>query len=323
MAQNNAVATTRALTTALSSDAVKNKVNAIVGDEKKGAKFISTLTSMVTQNPSLVDCEQSSLINSALVGFALDLSPQLQQFYVVPFNDRKNGRIVATYQMGWKGYWQLAMRSGQYKSLNVSEIREGEKVKFDRLSGKIEVEWLDENIRESKKVVGYVAYFQLQNGFEKSLYWDISKMKAHAEKYSMGYRSDVSNGTAYTFWSKDFDGMAFKTMIRQLISKYGVMSIEMQTAYENDMATKDEEGRIDYVDNQADLNAQVEQVANKKPMPQLHDGTTGKPIPNETEEAPEVSKNIVIIKGVTAGLSSDPIDEKALADLFGSEEPSF
>jgi recombination protein RecT len=132
-------------------------------------------------------------------------------------------------------------------------------------------------------------------------------MKAHAEKYSMGYRSDVNNGTAYTFWSKDFDGMAFKTMIRQLISKYGVMSIEMQTAYENDMATKDEEGRIDYVDNQADLNAQVVEVANKKPMPKMND-TTG--------HAPNASKTITTSKG-------DPIDEKALADLFPSEEPSF
>jgi recombination protein RecT len=257
----------RSLTTSLSSDAVKNKVNAILGDDRKGAKFISSLTSMINQNPSLAECEQASLINSALVGFALDLSPQLQQFYCVPFKDNKNKRTVATYQMGWKGYWALAMRSGQYKSLNVTEIREGEKINFDRLSGTISVEWItDESVREAKKVVGYVAHFQLLNGFEKSIYWDMAKMKAHAEKYSQGYRSDIRNGTGYTFWSKDFDGMAYKTLLRQLISKYGVMSIEMETAYKNDMAEVSEAG-VSYVDNPLELKEQVEVVANKQTIP--------------------------------------------------------
>lgn len=257
----------RALTTSLSSDAVKNKVNAILGDDRKGAKFISSLTSMINQNPSLAECEQASLINSALVGFALDLSPQLQQFYCVPFKDNKNKRVVATYQMGWKGYWALAMRTGQYKSLNVTEIREGEKINFDRLTGTISVAWLtDESVRETKKVVGYVAHFQLLNGFEKSIYWDMAKMKTHAEKYSQGYRSDIRNGTGYTFWSKDFDGMAFKTLLRQLISKYGVMSIEMETAYKNDMAEVSETG-ISYVDNPADLKEQVVTEANKQAIP--------------------------------------------------------
>jgi recombination protein RecT len=257
----------KALTTSLSSDTVKNKVNAILGDDRKGAKFISSLTSMINQNPSLAECEQASLINAALVGFALDLSPQLQQFYCVPFKDNKNKRTVATYQMGWKGYWALAMRSGQYKSLNVTEIREGEKINFDRLTGTISVDWLtDESLRETKKVVGYVAHFKLINGFEKSMYWDIAKMKAHAEKYSQGYRSDLRNGTGYTFWSKDFDGMAFKTLLRQLISKYGVMSIEMETAYKNDMAEVAETG-VEYVDNPTELKEQVETVANKQPIP--------------------------------------------------------
>lgn len=257
----------RALTTTLSSDAVKNKVNAILGDDRKGAKFISSLTSMINQNPSLAECEQASLINSALVGFALDLSPQLQQFYCVPFRDNKNKRTVATYQMGWKGYWALAMRSGQYKSLNVTEIREGEKITFDRLTGTISVEWItEESVRESKKVVGYVAHFELLNGFQKSLYWDLAKMKIHAEKYSQGYKSDIRNGTGYTFWSKDFDGMAFKTLLRQLISKYGVMSIEMETAYKNDMAEVSEAG-VTYVDNPIELKTQVETQANKQPIP--------------------------------------------------------
>lgn len=259
--------TTKALTTVLTSDAAKKKINAIIGDEKKGAKFISTLTSMITQNPSLAECDQGSLINSALVGFALDLSPQLQQFYVVPFNDKKNNRVVATYQMGWKGYWQLAMRSGQYKALNVSDIKEGEQIHFDRLSGKITVIWLEEATRESKKTVGYVAYFQLNNGFEKSIYWDITKMRSHAERYSQGYRSDLNKKTSYTFWSTDFDGMAYKTMIRQLISKYGVMSVEMQTAIMSDMAYIKDDGDPDYVDNKESLGDLVDEKTASKPIP--------------------------------------------------------
>jgi recombination protein RecT len=274
MGNELATNTVKSLTTTLSSDVVKNKVNAIIGDEKKGAKFISSLTSMINQNPALAECEQASLINSALVGFALELSPQLQQFYVVPFKDTRNNRTVATYQMGWKGYWQLAMRSGQYKSLNVSEVREGEKVNFDRLSGQVQVSWIDDAERETKKVIGYVAYFQLLNGFEKAIYWDHAKMKAHAEKYSLGYRSDIQKGTKYTFWSKDFDGMAFKTLIRQLISKYGVMSIEMETAYRNDMAAIEDNG-VAYVDNVTDLKEQVATEANKQPIPTVKSDANG------------------------------------------------
>jgi len=185
--------------------------------------------------------------------------------------------------MGWKGYWQLAMRSGQYKSLNVSEIREGEKVNHDRLSGSIKIDWLSDDVRESKKVIGYVAYFQLLNGFEKSIYWDYAKMKSHAEKYSVGYRSDIQKGTKYTFWSKDFDGMAFKTLIRQLISKYGVMSIEMETAYRNDMATIEETGNPNYVDNVLDLKEQVATEANKQPIPTDANGVVQEKKPTETK----------------------------------------
>lgn len=260
----------KSLTTVISGDAVKGKVAAILGDNSKAAKFVSALTSMINQNPALADCEQSSLINAALVGFSLELSPQLQQYYVVPFKDTKNNRVVATYQMGWKGYWQLAMRTGQYKSLNVTEVKDGEAVNFDRLSGNISnVKWLPEGDREAKPTIGYIAYFELLNGFQKSLYWDIKKMQAHAEKYSMGYRTDIRNGTKYTFWSKDFDGMAFKTMLRQIISKYGVMSVEMEQAYKADMAEVSED-TVDYIDNPKQVvKDEFAATANKVPTPEI------------------------------------------------------
>lgn len=253
-------------TSTISTDAVKQKVNAIIGDDKKGAKFISFITNMVTQNPSLAECEQASVINSALVGFALGLEHQLGQFYVVPFNDRKNNRKVATYQMGYKGYIQLAIRSGQYESLNALEVKQGELKKYDRLADEVEIEFLDDLKREQLATVGYVAFLKLNTGFKKTIYWSKEKMQQHAIKYSQGYQSDIKNGTSYTFWAKDFDGMAFKTMIRQLISKWGIMSVEMRDAFINDMAEVNDDGKVNYVDNQTSVKEVVADTTATKPL---------------------------------------------------------
>ena len=149
-----------------------------------------------------------------------------------------------------KGYIQLAIRSGQYKKLNVMAIKEGELVRFDPLNEEIEVNLIeDEEVRENAPAIGYYAFFEYTNGFRKALYWSKAKMESHALKYSQGYAADKKKGTAWTFWSKDFDGMAFKTMLRQLISKWGIMSIEMQSAIDADMAVINEDGTKDYVDN--------------------------------------------------------------------------
>lgn len=149
-----------------------------------------------------------------------------------------------------KGYIQLAIRSGQYKKLNVMAIKEGELVRFDPLNEEIEVNLIeDEEVRENAPTIGYYAFFEYTNGFRKAIYWSKAKMESHALKYSQGYAADKKKGTAWTFWSKDFDGMAFKTMLRQLISKWGIMSIEMQSAIDADMAVINEDGTKDYVDN--------------------------------------------------------------------------
>lgn len=145
-----------------------------------------------------------------------------------------------------KGYIQLAIRSGQYKKLNAMAIKEGELIKYDPLNEEIEVRLIENEIeRESAPTIGYYAMFEYLNGFRKAIYWSKDKMVAHARKYSQGYRA----GRGYTFWEKDFDSMAIKTMLRQLISKWGVMSIEFQKAYEADMGVVNEDRSIDYVDN--------------------------------------------------------------------------
>lgn len=236
----------------MTSTGITNKINQIIGDDKSGKRFISSIISAVSNNPMLQDCDNASILSGALLGESLNLSPspQLGNYYLVPFKDKEKG-MVATFQLGYKGYIQLAIRSGQYKKLNVLAIKEGELIKYDPLNEEIEVKLIENEIeRENAKTIGYYAMFEYTNGFRKSLYWSKEKMEAHALKYSNGYRADKQKKTAYTFWSKDFDGMAYKTMLRQLISKWGIMSIEMQNAYEGDMAYIKEDGTKEYVDNE-------------------------------------------------------------------------
>lgn len=238
------------------STAISTKVNQIIGDEKSGKRFISSIVSAVSNNPQLAECENNSILSAALLGESLNLSPspQLGMYYLVPFKDKDRGSL-ATFQLGYKGYYQLALRSGYYKKLNVVEVKEGELISWNPLEEeiKINIEEDDEK-REKLPTIGYYAFYEYLNGFKKAMYWSKEKMEAHALKYSQGYRADKAKKTAYTFWSKDFDGMAKKTMLRQLISKYGVMSIELQNAYESDMAYIKEDGSKEYFDNQTDDN---------------------------------------------------------------------
>lgn len=232
----------------LTADAVKNQINQVVGG-KDGQRFISAIVSAVNTNPALQECTNQSILSGALLGESLKLSPspQLGQYYLVPFNDKNKGK-VAQFQLGYKGYLQLAIRSGQYKKLNVLAIKEGELIRFDPLNEEIEVRLIeDEEEREQANTIGYYAMFEYTNGFRKAIYWSKRKMEAHALKYSKGYQAKKG----YTFWEKDFDGMAYKTMLRQLISKWGIMSIDMASAIDSDMAVINEDGTKDYVDNDA------------------------------------------------------------------------
>lgn len=234
---------------AIQSDMYKNLINQTLGDKDRATRFIASISSAVATNQSLQECDAGTILSGALLGESLNLSPspQLGQYYLVPFNDSKKGYKAAQFQLGYKGYIQLAIRSGQYKKLNVLAIKKGELVKYDPLNEEIEVNLMDdEEERENAETVGYYAMFEYTNGFRKSMYWSKSKMEKHALKYSKGY----SAHKGYTFWEKDFDGMAYKTMLRQLISKWGIMSIDMQQAVEKDMATINTDGTYEYVDNE-------------------------------------------------------------------------
>ena len=157
---------------------------------------------------------------------------------------------MAQFQLGYKGYIQLAIRSGQYKKLNVLAIKAGELEYFDPLNEEIKINLMVDqwDEREQAETIGYYAMFELVNGFKKAIYWSKKQMENHAIKYSPGFKRDKEKGTAWTFWSKDFDGMAYKTMLRQLISKWGIMSIDMQQAFENDMTFGDDVEKRKYTE---------------------------------------------------------------------------
>lgn len=279
----------------LTGDAVKQRINQVIGG-KDGQRFISAVVSAVQTNPGLQECTNQSILSAALLGESLKLSPspQLGQYYMVPYNDKERGK-VAQFQLGYKGYIQLAIRSGQYKKLNVLAIKAGELVRFDPLNEEIEVKLIeDEEEREAAETIGYYAMFEYTNGFRKSIYWSKKKMLAHADKFSQAFSKDgCTIKTRYgekkkvsyadfiagnydpkdawmysSFWYKDFDGMAYKTMLRQLISKWGIMSIDMVSALDSDMAVINEDGTRDYVDNDPDSGvieveptAQLEETA--------------------------------------------------------------
>lgn len=253
MAVNNSLAKSQrlGLTAYLTQDTVKDRINSVVGG-KDGTRFVTAIVSAVNANPALQECTNQSILSAALLGHSLKLSPspQLGQYYMVPFNDNNKGAKVAQFQLGYKGYIQLALRSGQYKKLNVLAIKEGELVRFDPLNEEIEVNLIENEVaREKAPTIGYYAMFEYTNGFRKAMYWSREKMESHAEKYSQGYKAKKG----FTFWEKDFDAMAYKTMLRQLISKWGVMSIEMQSALDSDLAVINEDGTKTYVENDDDI----------------------------------------------------------------------
>lgn len=266
---------------AITTAAYQKLINNTLGDPERAKRFVSSITSAVAVNPALQECEAGTILAGALLGESLNLSPspQLGQYYLVPFVqkvkdengktkwilDEKGNHITdergnwlsetitkAVFVLGYKGYLQLAMRSGQLKKINAVEIKEGELKHFDPLNEEITAILIDDwEKRESAPTSGYYAFFELTNGFRKAIYWSKEQMMSHADKYSSAFSKAamiaIENGKVpqnemwkySSFWYKNFDEMAKKTMLRQLISKGGCpMSTEMMSGYESDNTVK-------------------------------------------------------------------------------------
>lgn len=264
-------------------DAVKNYVNNMLNNPREATKFIASIISAVNNTPALKECASSTIVSAALLGHSLNLSPSasLGHYFLVPFDDKRKGCKVAQFQLGYKGFIQLAIRSGQYKSINVLSVKESELTSYNPFNDEIILKPItDYEERKKAKTVGYYAFFELVNGFRKSIYWSKEQMIEHAKKYSAGYQADLKKGTNYTFWSKDFDSMAYKTLLRQLISKWGIMSIEMEKGFVGDQAVINADGSSDYVDN-----------ATRYPL--IAEKEEDKPQEEAEEELPKVEGEIV------------------------------
>lgn len=218
-------------------DAVSKRLNELLG--KRAPQFVTSLVSAVNANTMLAGCKPESVLTAALTAASLDLpiNQNLGFAYLIPYKNK--GGEVCQFQMGYKGFIQLAQRSGYYKTINATDVREGEMTGFDRLSGELSFEWLDDAERSKAKVVGYVAYFQLLNGFEKSLFMTTEELEKHAMKYSKNYAKYKTG-----LWADNFDSMAKKTVLKLLISKFGPLNTQLEDAIQKDQTADDE-----YVDN--------------------------------------------------------------------------
>ncbi|MEC0965447.1 MULTISPECIES: recombinase RecT [Bacillus] len=248
----------------LSSPAVMNRFEEVLG--KRASQFTASILSLYNSENTLQKAEPMSVISSAMVAATLDLpvDKNLGYAWIVPYKGR------AQFQLGYKGYIQLALRTGQYKSINCISVHKGELQKWNPLTEEIEIDF---EKRESDAVIGYAAYFELLNGFRKTVYWTKAQVEKHKKKFS---KSDFG-------WGKDWDAMALKTVLKSMLSKWGILSIEMQKAVIED---NEERERIDITDEMAEPEIIDAEVSEEKPSAQDVDPFDGKPVDISENDLP-------------------------------------
>ena len=222
----------------------------VLGEKKE--TFVSNLTALVSNDTKLQECKPVTLMYAALTATALDLplDKNLGFAYVIPYKNNRERTTEAQFQLGAKGIKQLAIRSGQFTGMNVTDVREGEIAGRNRMTGEMTFNWIeDDDERDKAKVVGYLAWFKLVNGFEKTKYMTVDEIKSHATRYSQTYSSKNDYVRNNSKWATDFDKMAEKTVMKLLLSKDAPLSVEMQTAFRADQSVQREEGKYIYSDN--------------------------------------------------------------------------
>lgn len=232
----------------LDGEKLRGRFNELLGN--RSAQFVSSLVSMVNADKNLQQAfyeAPMTVIQAGLkaASFDLPIDQNLGYAYIVPFKNWKKdlGKSVmeANFILGWKGMHQLALRTGAYKTINVVEIREGELKSYNRLTEEVEVDFIeDDDVREGKPVIGYLGYYRLVNGAEKTIYMTVKQIENHEKKFRKG--DYMGKG-----WRDDWDAMARKTVYRKLIGKWGVMSIQYQSA--QDGASLADQMRDEYIDD--------------------------------------------------------------------------
>lgn len=246
---------------------VRENITNVLGKDHVDS-FVADVVACVQNNETLAKCTNKSIFSAALLSKSINLplTPQLGYAHLVPFDNKHqvNGKTEyvkeAVFQMGWKGYVQLALRSNNFRKLIATDVRKGEISGYNPFEDQYDVKPLDFEKRNAKDdkgnylipIIGYYAKLEMVSGFVKEMYMSAEDMLEYAKKYSKAYRNDLNKHTSYSFWSTKFEDMARKTMLRQLLGKYGLLTVELEKAYTHDMAIEREDGQLDYVDNKPD-----------------------------------------------------------------------
>lgn len=246
-----------ALKSMLATQAIKKQIKSLLGE--RAGHFMMAIVQVVEGTPQLQEADPQSIINAAIASAVLNLpiEKNLGFAYIVPYRDKEKG-MIAQFQMGYKGYIQLALRSGEYKFINAIEVKEGELKGYNILTGELELEFIEDlDERMITKTIGYASYIEFNNGFRNTLFMTEAQVKNHAKKYSQAYQYDLSKGYKYSNWSKNFEAMALKTVLKLNLSKYGALSVEVQKALQTDglvIEDIDEDGTIigEFTDNTGD-----------------------------------------------------------------------
>lgn len=224
------------------------------GDRISAEAFQGTLLTIVGNDSKLQECTAQSILSAASQALMLNLSlsKSLGYAYVIPYKNHK-GKTEAQFQIGWKGLVQLAQRSGLYKTIRSSVVYEGQIEDIDFITGKI-----TRGQKRSDEVIGYIAYFELINGFSANMYMSKQDMENHARIYSQSYGYDVKNHKQNSMWSKNFDIMGTKTVLKLLLGKYGPLSVAMERAMQADQAAVNADGTFRYIDNDKSSTIDIE-----------------------------------------------------------------
>lgn len=262
----NELAVVDQVKSAISSDKVKKKFAEVLG--KKAPQFLASVTNTVIGSTQLQKCDATSIMGAAFVAATYDLpiDSNLGFAAIVPYNNSKwnpqtrqyDKHMEAQFQIMYKGFIQLAIRSGYYKRMNYAVVYEDELKSYNPITGEIEfVEDFSQCTLRAQgveeTVAGYYARFELTTGYVQELFMSRQAVDNHARKYSQAYRYDIKEGKKSSKWSTDFQSMALKTVIKLLLSKWGILSVDMQRAIQDDQKVYDESGNGDYSDNQPDL----------------------------------------------------------------------
>lgn len=265
--QEKKVTGLQAFNRTINSPETQKYLSDVLGDRKMS--FVNNLIALVSNDAKLQVCEPYTLMFAAMKATSLNLplDNSLGFAYVIPYKDNNRGVTVAQFQMGYKGYKQLALRTGMFAIIpNATDVREGELVSHNRLTGEYVFDFIDDIAeRESKPIIGYASYFKLRNGAESTFYMSRDDMERHALHYSQTYRSKDPKIKASSKWTTEFDDMAMKTVIKLNLSKNAPLSVEMKDALQADQAVQFERNKYDYMDNdKAEIDmARAQELASK------------------------------------------------------------